>query len=535
MSNGSSDAIAPNAQRLLWAGFMAILAAGVGFAIRGGILGDWGAQFGFTGAELGTITGGGLTGFGIVILLGGLLADKLGYGKLVALAFFCHLSSAVLTFFATPAFGSGGEAGKHAAYQCLFWGTFLFAIGNGTLEAVLNPLVATLFPSNRTHYLNILHAGWPAGLVLGGLSNVFLGNTAEHKGLSWEFQLGLFLLPTVLYGVMCLGQRFPKSEASEKGLSIGQMLKDVGMIGGAVIAVLLVLFFQNDLGLSPIVAYVIGAVIVGAIGFATNWSMGAWLLALLLVTHGLVGTVELGTDSWIQNITGNIIDPKSGRWLFVYTSTVMFLLRFVAGPIVHRISPLGLLFISALFGIAGLQLTSRSEGTGMILIALAVYGMGKTFFWPTMLAVVGDRFPRSGAIAISCMGGMGMLAAGLIGGPGIGYFKDRYAGQELLAADPKVHATYVAAKASPFPLPLLDAAKGLDGVKLGEVKNTPVEKQTEDQKKVAAADLKGDRLTLQTVSLVPATMAAIYLLLFLYFKASGGYKVVHIGEVEASK
>lgn len=535
MSNGSSDAIAPNAQRLLWAGFMAILAAGVGFAIRGGILGDWGAQFGFTGAELGTITGGGLTGFGIVILLGGLLADKLGYGKLVAFAFFCHLMSAVLTFFATPLFGNGGPEGKHAAYQCLFWGTFLFAIGNGTLEAVLNPLVATLFPSNRTHYLNILHAGWPAGLVLGGLSNVFLGTTADHKGLRWEIQLGLFLAPTVFYGLMCLGQSFPKSEASEKGLGIGQMLKDVGMVGALVIAALLVLFFKNDLGLPSVAAYGIGGALVLLVGFITDWSIGAWLLAILLVTHGLVGTVELGTDSWIQNITGNIIDPKSGRWLFVYTSTVMFLLRFVAGPIVHRISPLGLLFVSALFGIAGLQLTSYSDGVPMILAALAVYGMGKTFFWPTMLAVVGDRFPRSGAIAISCMGGMGMLAAGLVGGPGIGYFKDRYAGQELLAADKAVHAKFVAAKPSSFPVPVLDDAKGLDGAKLGEVKNTPAEKMTDEQKKVAAADLKGDRLTLQTVSLVPATMAAIYLLLFLYFKAAGGYKVVHIGDLEGAK
>src|SRR5437667_4005063 len=120
MSNENSISIAPNAKRLLFAGFMAILAAGVGFSIRAGILADWGAQFGFTAGELGTITGGGLTGFGIVILIGGLLADKLGYGKLVVLAFVLHLLSAIITFAATPVFGSGGEAGKHAAYLWRF-------------------------------------------------------------------------------------------------------------------------------------------------------------------------------------------------------------------------------------------------------------------------------------------------------------------------------------------------------------------------------------------------------------------------------
>ena len=98
MSSIDDSGIAPNAKRLLWAGFMAILAAGVGFSIRGGILGDWGEQFGFTQGDLGKITGGGLTGFGIIILIGALLADKLGYGTLMCLAFVAHLSHAWTTW-----------------------------------------------------------------------------------------------------------------------------------------------------------------------------------------------------------------------------------------------------------------------------------------------------------------------------------------------------------------------------------------------------------------------------------------------------
>jgi MFS family permease len=193
---------------------MAILAAGVGFSVRGGILGQWAEQFGFTMTELGTITGGGLTGFGVVIILTSLFADRIGYGKLMGGAFVLHFISAVLTLAAPAAFAAGG---KVAAYWVLFWGMFIFAIGNGVCEAVVNPLVATLFPRNKTHYLNILHAGWPAGLVVGGLASTFMAAKTDATGaviahaVDWKIQMSLFLIPVIIYGVMLIGQRFPRS------------------------------------------------------------------------------------------------------------------------------------------------------------------------------------------------------------------------------------------------------------------------------------------------------------------------------------
>src|SRR3954447_23481032 len=254
----SADVAAPNAKRLLWAGFMAIMASGVGFSIRAGILGQWAEQYGFTQTELGAITGGGLTGFGIIILLSALIADKIGYGTLMVTAFGMHLASAALTLATGAAFASGG---KPAAFQCLFWGMFLFAVGNGICEAVVNPLVATLFPSQRTHYLNILHAGWPGGLIVGGLISIaFTGESIFgwkplERALPWQYQISFFLIPVALYGVMLLGQRFPKSEASQQGVSYRNMLRELGMLGGAVICILLGLFFRNDLNL-PLVASV---------------------------------------------------------------------------------------------------------------------------------------------------------------------------------------------------------------------------------------------------------------------------------------
>ena len=534
MSNAtlSADVTAPNAQRLLWAGFLAILATGIGFAIRGGILATWAAQFGFTGAQLGAIGGAGLTGFCFGVIIGGLVVDKIGYGKLIVAAFVMHLLSAFVTFAATE-----GQA-QDTAYMFLYLGTFIFSLANGTLEAVANPLVSTLFPRNRTHYLNILHASWPAGLVIGGLIGWILG---EGMQVSWKIQLGLFLVPTVLYGVAFLGQKFPKSEASIKGLSVGEMLHEVGLLGALVACFLVGLFFKDQLG--GILAFFTGStffatatwsylcwgvafVLLMMVGIKTNFSAGSLLLFVLFMTHALVGAVELGTDGWIQNITGNILTPAQGKILFVFTSLFMFALRFCADFIERtlKLSPIGLLFICALLAMIGLRMVSGIETFAGAMIALAVYALGKTFFWPTMLAVVGDRFPRTGAVAMSIMGGIGMMSAGLLGGPGLGYAKDRFTAEHLQSTNPAIYEQYKAPTPSRFLF--LEEVHGLDGTKLSAAQTAA--SKTPEQQIVASASIMGDRETLKADSFIPLVMAIVYLLLFLYFKTIGGYKTVHI-------
>src|SRR6185503_19466373 len=165
-----------------------------------------------------------------------IVVDKIGYGKLVVAAFLFHVLSAFITFAATK-----GQA-QSTAYLFLYIGTFVFALANGTLEAVANPLVSTLFPNNRTHYLNILHASWPAGVAF-------------------------------------FGQPFPKSEASAKGLSIGQMLQEVGILGALVACLLVGLFFKEQLG--GILAFFTGSTFFAS----TTWSLLAWAVAfgLLLI------------------------------------------------------------------------------------------------------------------------------------------------------------------------------------------------------------------------------------------------------------
>ncbi len=544
----------PNAQRLLWAGFMAILAAGVGFSIRAGILGQWAEQYGFTQTELGAITGGGLTGFGIIILLSSLIADRIGFGPLMFLAFGMHIVSAALTLATGTAYAAGG---KPLAFQCLFWGMFLFAIGNGIAEAVVNPLTATLFPKNKTHYLNILHAGWPGGLIVGGLASFLMAGGESVKPVAWQIQISLFLVPVVLYGLMMLAQRFPKSEASSSGVAYRDMLGEVGLLGGLVICGLLGLFFRSDLGFSPPLAGVLAGGLFLLFGIATGFRAGHLLLAFLLIVQGMVGFVELGTDSWIAKITGTIMEsPASGLLLFVYTSGLMFILRFFAGPIVERISPLGLLAVSAAFGGIGLTMLGNAEGALMCVVAATVYGIGKTFLWPTMLGVVSEQFPKGGAITIGAAGGVGMLSAGLLGGPGIGFLQDTNASARLQQADPAVYERYKVPdeKANEF---LGFRTVGLDGARVGmledggsealralkllreQAKPEAIANQQqlvdwweqeakphaeEDKPLVTAAELHGGRQALKFTAAVPATMFVCYLLLIGLFRLRGGYR-----------
>lgn len=518
----------PNRNKLMTASFLTLIAAGVGFSIRAAILGDWSAQFGFTKQELGSITGGGLVGFGITIIACSFILDKVGYKPILILAFLLHVLSGIVTLAATPVFES---MGREATFTCLWWGMFLFALANGLCEAVINPLIATIYPKKKTHYLNILHAGWPGGLILGGVfAYLFAGSGAAITQLRWEIPIILFLIPTLIYGWLTLKEEFPQSEASSAGISLRDMLVELA---------------------SPI-------------------------LLLLFVLHALVGYVELGTDAWITNIMENVISGKA-ILLFVYTSTLMFILRFFAGPIVERINPIGLLMISAALGALGLYLLGSVTTGALILVAATIYGLGKTFLWPTMLGVVGERFPRGGAVTMGMIGGIGMLSAGLLGGPGIGYKQDYYASQNLQANAASTYELYKAEKENSFLF--LPAITGLDGAKVGvvterdpktgklasattltadytlkaEQKRLVKEDGKDDETKtlydwwnnkakptakadaefIDKANIYGGTMALKWTAAVPLSMFVGYLVLFLYFRSTGGYVAEHLEALDS--
>lgn len=504
----SLDRTTSNSSLLFAAGFICMIALGMGFAARAAVLGTWGSEYGFTRSELGVITGFGLTGFGLTVMLFSVLVERLGYGPTVWMTFGFHLLSGVITLFATPVFHS---MGKDATFWCLSIGTTLFAIANGAGEAAFNPLVATLYPRERTHRLNMLHAGYPGGLILGALAGIVLAS------FRWEVILLTYLIPTVIYGAMMLGQRFPEPQAIAHKASVRSMLGEFA---------------------SPI-------------------------FMLLLILMAMVGFVELGTDSWISNITGILLDnPKYGLYLFIWASGLMFVLRFVAGPIVHRISPLGLLFISACIGAVGLTLLSEAGARFRIggavfaaSVAVTIYGLGKSFFWPTMLGVAAERFPKGGALTIGALGCVGTLSAGLLGGPAIGFMQDRFASQLLQHTSPATYQRYSADRENSF---LFFRSRGLDSSKVAVLADNGKQLAEDlaalqrshaqdpqiqslaawweaargyvsvDREPVIQATLYGSRMALRRTALVPIAMAAGYFLLLIYFRSLGGYRQLHL-------
>jgi len=495
-----SAATAPD-MKLFYACFVALVTTSFGFILRAITLPEWGAAFNLTQTQLGEIAGVGLWPFAISIVLFSLIIDKIGYKTAMVFAFLCHVSSAIITIFAN-------------GYWMLYIGTFIVALGNGTVEAVVNPVVATMFPREKTKWLNILHAAWPGGLVLGGIIALLMGGDTR-----WEYKIGLILLPTIAYGIMMISRRFSTNERVQAGVSYKEMLQEVGALG-ALIIVSLIVFQLGAVFAWPIPLNIIIIVLVTILfGFYTR-SLGQPLFIILLLIMIPLATTELGTDSWITDLMTpamNELGLQAG-WILVYTSAIMFVLRFFAGPIVHKVSPLGLLAICSAIAAVGLYMLSLSTGA-MILVAATIYGLGKTFFWPTMLGVVAERFPKGGALTLNITGGLGMIAAGVIGAGILGFIQDKSVDSNILAYDKanstNIHGTYVTENKTSF----FGDYKALDQNKLSTA--SPEESTTINTIRDTA---KKDAL--RDIVVFPIIMLVSYLLLILYFRSKGGYKAV---------
>jgi hypothetical protein len=239
--------------------------------------------------------------------------------------------------------------------------------------------------------------------------------------------------------------------------------------------------------------------------------------------------------------------------LFAYINGLMFALRFFAGPIIHKISPIGLLFASAVLGSIGLMMLGHADAAWFCVVAASVYAVGKTFVWPTLLAVASEQFPKGGAITIGAMGGAGMLCAGLMGGPGIGFNQDSHAASKLQAESPATYERYKAETPNTFLI--VFHTTGLDGSKVGVLENNGKDIDTDpnlaglktwwgtaktsaatDATLVKDAELHGDKASMNITSTLPAVQAVILLGILFYFKSKGGYKQVHIeGQGQTAK
>lgn len=491
--------------KLFWGCFIALVTTSFGFILRALTLPQWGDEFNLTNTQIGEIAGVGLWPFAISIVLFSLIIDRIGYKNAMIFAFFCHVLSAVLTFFAT-------------GYWSLYIATFIVALGNGTVEAVVNPVVATMFPRDKSKWLNILHAGWPSGLVLGGVLALLMG--AET---SWQLKMILILLPTLAYGIMMFSRRFPLNERVKAGVSYLEMLKEVG-VGGALIVTALIVFQVGSLFEWSVLANSLLTLIIVSVFAYYVRSFGQPIFVLLLILMIPLATTELGTDSWISDLMApemRNIGIQAG-WILVYTSAIMAVLRFFAGSIIHRISPLGLLAISSAVACGGLLFLSVSSGM-MVLVAATVFGLGKTFFWPTMLGVVAERFPKGGALTLNITGGVGMIAAGVVGAVVLGYAQDVSIDKQLQSYDATHGTALHTAFATEEKASIFGDYQALDMARLelaGEEVQTTLRDIQEAAKKEA----------LQDIAIFPVIMLLTYIGLMLYYKSKGGYKVVVLEE-----
>lgn len=493
--------------KLFWACFIALVATSFVFGVRASTIGMLQDSFNLSESQKGSINGAGMWPFALSIIFFSFIIDRIGYKTVALFAIVCHVVSLVLTL-------------RASGYQDFYWSTLLVAVANGTVESFINPVVATIFSKNKSKWLNILHAGWPAGLALGALFCALLPDTKLFFEAVWQFRFALCFVPVVLYALLILPRTFPVNERVAAGVSYRDMLKEVGAVGFFIIGSLVYFAVVQMMGhVASLQSSLIAGLVFGAAAGAYTRSLGNWLFIIVLITIGPLATTELGTDGWMPELL-KLSGPDVtdfGTKVFVYVSVIMTVLRFYAGPIVHKFSPIGLLVISAAVAITGLVFLSNATGW-TILGAATVYALGKTFLWSTTLGLTSEQFPKGGALTLNGVSAVGVLFLGVLGSPYIGYKQDLDMDRRL--STPEHSALYAQIKGE-AKSDIFGSAPTLDQTK---IKALP-EAQAKQLETVQAASKRG---VFTTIAILPAFMLLCYLGMFFWFKSRGGYKPVAI-------
>ena len=333
-----------NRDRLFLASCVALIVTSMTFAIRAGILTDLAVDFGLSDSELGWINSMAFYGFPVAMLVGGAVYNNVGPKLLLWVAFVSHIVGLILTMLA------GG-----------FWGliisTFFIGFANGSVEAACNPLIADMYPDKQTEMLNKFHVWFPGGTVIGSLIAFTLTGV-----VGWQVLIAIMLVPTIIYGVLILGQRFPKTE---------NIIGDIST------------------NLSGIFTFL-------------------FIATALIMT--MTATTEFGATQWVERILGNA--GANAMLLLAMTAGIMATGRFFAGPLIHRFNSVGVLICSAILSAAGLYMLSMVTGP-LVYVGTAIFALGLCYFWPTMLGFTAEYIPKSGALGLSLIGGAGMLGAGI--------------------------------------------------------------------------------------------------------------------------
>ncbi|MDB5122109.1 MAG: hypothetical protein JWP94_238 [Mucilaginibacter sp.] len=336
-----------NRTQLFRASCLSLLVTSLSFGIRAGILNKLGTDFQLDKSQLASITATAFYGFPIAVVIGGFIVDIIGMKRLLVIAFIFHLAGILLTIFAQ-------------GFWTLYISTLLIGLANGTVEAACNPLVTALYPDNKTTKLNHFHLWFPGGIVIGTLIVLLLNKI----GLSWQIQVGIMLLPTVIYGYLFSKLDFPVTERVSSGVSTAGMYKAL------------------------------------------------WNPLFIFMFICMFGTAitELFTGQWIDVLLKNV--TQNAILILTLDTGVMVIGRAFARPVLKLFSPQVLLLISTILAATGIYLLSTLTGDAVFFAAI-IFGMGVCYFWPTMLGFVNTNLPDTGAIGLNLMGGAGMFAVSI--------------------------------------------------------------------------------------------------------------------------
>jgi len=361
-----------NKQRLFVTSCISIGTAAMVFAIRGDIAGPMSAAFQITNEQMGLIFSPAFWAFTIAIFISGNLVDIVGMRVIHVLSALGFIGGVALVLLAPRPDGPVASLFDHPGTVLLFTGFFMFGLSHGLVEGVINPLMATIYSDQKTKRIVAVHAWWPAGLIAGGLLTLAL---SRYLGASWQIRLALILIPAVSYLALALSVPYPRTERATSNVSTAEM-----------------------------------------------WGQTTRpLFWILFVCMWMTAAVEIGPDQWFPRVMGALVpqlnpEAGSGVLFLVYTAGLMFVLRMWGSAVTHK-SPLGTLIVSSLLAGIGLYWLGGLDDQSSAAAALAaatLFGVGKTFLWPTMLGVTAEQFPRGGALLLSLMGGAGMLSVGLV-------------------------------------------------------------------------------------------------------------------------
>lgn len=492
------------------------------FIIRAFLINDgnlWPAEFGFDKVKGGELFGAGIWPFAISIIVFSLIIDRVGYKFAMFFSFACYAIFGAMAMKAYSIIDGvdvvGLAAAQAKAWTYLYWGSVILGLGNGTVEAFINPVVATLFKDEKSKWLNVLHAGWPGGLVLGGVLAIGLSSAVAND---WRVLVAIMFVPAFVYVIMLAKVKFPVNERVAAGSSYKDMLAEFGTPAAFIAFYLIFAQLGQVFALSAGVTWGLIAVTVVAFG-AYSRSFGNPLLLVLVIIMMPMATTELGTDGWISALMEKPMHAAGWNptWVLVYTSAIMMVLRFNAGPVINKFGPLGLLAMCSALAIVGLNLLSFASSVIFIFFAATIYGIAKTYFWPTMLGVVAEQTPKGGALTLNAIAGIGMLTVGILGGPFIGYLQETSVTsaikEEMPAAYEQVtvESDYLLGKYTAFNADALVVLPEEVQAEASEIK----ERETQG--------------ALAKMAIFPAFMLVCYIGLIFYFKSKGGYKPKILG------